>query len=390
MKIALVAGESSGDLLGAGLIREIRRRVPNALIEGVAGPAMRDAGCEVLEDAEALAVMGLIEPLAEIPRLLKLRRTLRQRWIADPPDVFVGIDAPDFNLGLEASLRAAGVRTAHYVSPTVWAWRRRRVHKVRKAADLVLCILPFEKAFLDENGVNAVFVGHPKADSAPVEIDAGAARARLGLDAGDTVVAVLPGSRSAEVERLGPLFAAAARRVAEQHAGARFVTPAATPRLRDLIEQQLEEAGIAEAFLVLDGDAETAMTAADVVLLASGTAALESALLTKPTVAAYRVAPLTAAIVRGLGLLKVDRVTLPNLLTNDDYVPEFIQEEVTPGNLADAVNALLDDPERRAAIARRFATLRSELAQGADQRAAEAVLALSGFHEHAATKTVQS
>ncbi len=388
MKIALVAGESSGDLLGAGLIREIRRRVADAQFEGVAGPAMRDAGCDVLEDAEALAVMGLIEPLREIPRLLRLRKRLRQRWITDPPDVFVGIDAPDFNLGLEASLRAAGVRTAHYVSPTVWAWRRRRVHKVRKAADLVLCILPFEKAFLDENGVNAVFVGHPKADSAPVTVDAPAARERLGLDVSDTVVAVLPGSRTAEVERLGPVFARAARLIGEKHPGARFVTPAATPRLKKLIEQQLDEAGIGDAFVLLDGDAETAMTAADVVLLASGTAALESALLARPTVAAYCVAPLTAAIVRGLGLLKVDRVTLPNLLTNDDYVPEFIQEEVTPVNLADAVNALLDDPDRRAAIASRFVTLRSELAQGADERAADAVLALSGLHEHAATKTV--
>ena len=206
MKIALVAGEASGDLLGAGLIRAIRARIPAASFEGVAGPAMIAAGCERLEDAEALAVMGLIEPLRHVPRLLRLRRSLAKRWIQSPPDVFVGIDAPDFNFGLEKKLRRAGIRTAHYVSPTIWAWREGRVKTVREAADRVLCILPFEKDVYDRHGIDAVFVGHPKADSIPVDIDVASAREVLGLGAAP-VIAMLPGSRGSEVSRLGPVFA---------------------------------------------------------------------------------------------------------------------------------------------------------------------------------------
>lgn len=385
MKFGLVAGESSGDLLGAGLIRAIAARVPEARFEGVAGPAMRRAGCAVWEDAEALAVMGLIEPLREIPRLLRLRRSLRQRWLADPPDVFIGIDAPDFNLGLESRLRAAGIPVAHYVSPSVWAWRQRRVKKIAKACDLVLCILPFETRFYDAHGIDSVFVGHPKADEAPQQVDTGAARAALGIARDAPVVAVLPGSRRSEVSRLGPLFAAAAGRIAADLEGVRFVTPVATPALRNLIESQLAGAGVASSFMLLDGDSERAMSAADIVLLASGTAALESALLGKPTVAAYRVAAATAMIVKRLGLLKIDRFTLPNLLTNEPYVPEFIQDDATPEALAAAVLELWHAPRRRRGIARRFAKLRSELSQGANQRAAEAVLGLVG---HAATKTI--
>ncbi|MDH3532532.1 MAG: lipid-A-disaccharide synthase [Gammaproteobacteria bacterium] len=373
MKIALVAGEASGDLLGAGLIRALRARVPGAKFEGVAGPAMVDAGCSRLEDAEALAVMGLIEPLTEVPRLLRLRRSLVRRWRADPPDVFVGIDAPDFNFGLEKRLRRAGVRTVHYVSPSIWAWRAGRIKTVRDAADLVLCVLPFEKALYDEHGINAVFVGHPKADSIPTDIDVASARQMLGIDNGP-VVAVLPGSRGSEVTRLGPLFAAAAAELAKADASIRFIVPAATPGLRNMIEAQLAEAGVAERCTVTDGGSIEVMAAADIVLLASGTAALESALLCKPTVAAYRVAPVTAVIVRLFKLLKLDYFTIPNLLTKAPLIPEFIQEAATPAALAAAVQALLDDPGRRADIARQFAALRGELAINADQRAAEAVI----------------
>lgn len=377
MKFALVAGETSGDLLGAGLIRAIRERLPAAQFEGVAGPHMAAAGCDVVEDADALAVMGLVEPLRELPRLLRLRRQLVERWSREPPAVFVGIDAPDFNLGLEKRLRRAGVTTAHYVSPTVWAWRQGRIKTIRKACDCVLCILPFEKDFYDQHGVHAEFVGHPKADSTPEHVDAAAARTALELRGDAPVVAVLPGSRTAEVTRLGPLFAATAAELAVRLDGVRFVTPVARPKLKALIEQQIGAAGIRDAFVLLDGDAETAMIAADVVLLASGTAALESALLCRPTVAAYKVAPLTAAIVRAFGLLKVDRVTMPNLLTETPLIPEFIQGDATPEALSQAVVDLLLDRDRQAVIARRFAKLRSELAQGADQRAADAVLKLA-------------
>jgi lipid-A-disaccharide synthase len=320
--------------------------------------------------------MGLIEPLAHIPRLLRLRRDLVRRWRASPPDVFVGIDAPDFNLGLEKKLRKSGIRTAHYVSPSIWAWRPGRVKKVIKAADTVLCILPFEPALYEAHGVNAVFVGHPSATAAPEHVDTAAARAELGLDA-QQVVAVLPGSRGGEVGRIGGVVAMAAKTIHAARPGVRFVTPVATPKLRPVIEQQLDEAGVAEHFSLVDGDSKTAMSAADVVLLASGTAVLEAAMLGKPAVAVYRVAPLTGWIVRVLGLIKLEHYTLPNLLTEEPLVPEFIQNDAMPGAIADAVVAMLEDPQRRQSISERFGRLRSELALDADQHAADAVLRLA-------------
>jgi len=376
MRIALVAGEASGDLLGAGLIRAIQERVPDATFEGVAGPEMIAAGCTRIEDSEALAVMGLIEPLSEIPRLLKLRRSLIDRWKQDPPDVFVGIDAPDFNFGLEKALRVAGVPVVHYVSPSIWAWRAGRIKTVAQSVDRVLCILPFEKAIYDERGIDAVFVGHPKADSLPTNPDVEEVRRTLGLSE-YTVLAVLPGSRSNEVKRLGPIFAAAAALLAAENDALRFVTPVASAKLRPIIEQQLAAAGVSHLFTLIDGDSIAAMTAAHVVLLASGTAALESALLCKPTVAAYKVAEISARIVQVFGLIKAPYFTLPNLLTDEAMVPEIIQWAVTPTAVAAEVSALLGDPERRASISDQFAKLRAELALDADQRAADAVLELA-------------
>ena len=374
MKIGLVAGEASGDVLGAGLIRAVRARIPNAVFEGVAGPEMAAAGCEQWEPSESLAVMGIVEPLAHIPRLLRLRRGLAKRWRESPPDVFIGIDAPDFNLGLEIKLRKAGIKTAHYVSPSIWAWRPGRVKKVKKAADRVLCILPFEPALYEEHGVKAVFVGHPKAHEAPEIVDMEAARLRLGLDAGE-VVAVMPGSRSGEVSRIGGIVAAAAKEISAARPGIRFVTPVAMPKLRPMIEQQLDEAGVTEQFILRDGDSEIAMSAADVVLQASGTAVLEAALLRKPTVATYRVSPLTYWIARRL--VKLEHFTLPNLLTEQPLVPEFMQQNALPGPIAAEVVALLDDPERRRSISERFDRLRAELALDADQHAADSVIELA-------------
>jgi len=376
MKIGLVAGEASGDVLGAGLIRAIRARFPDATFEGVAGPEMAEAGCVQWEPANSLAVMGLIEPLAHIPRLLRLRRELARRWRESPPDVFVGIDAPDFNLGLEKKLRKSGIRTAHYVSPSIWAWRRGRVKKVRKAADTVLCILPFEPALYEAHGVNAVFVGHPSATAAPTIVDTASARAELQLDARQ-VVAVLPGSRGGEVGRIGSILAESARAIHDARPDVQFVTPVATPKLRPVIEQQLQAAGVAEQFRLIDGDSEAAMSAADVVLLASGTAVLEAAMLGKPAVAVYKVAPVTYWIAIGLRLVKLEHYTLPNLLTEEPLVPEFMQNDAQPGPVADAVVALLDDPQRRQSISERFDRLRSELALDADQHAADAVLRLA-------------
>jgi lipid-A-disaccharide synthase len=375
MKIGLVAGESSGDLLGAGLVRALKERYPDATFEGVAGPAMVAAGCEQWEPSESLAVFGLIEPLSHLPRLLKLRKQLVKRWTASPPDVFVGIDAPDFNLGLEKKLRAAGIRTVHYVSPSIWAWRAGRIKTVKAAADKVLCILPFEVALYDGVGVDATFVGHPKADSIPADPDMAAARQALGLAANE-IVAVLPGSRASEIAMLGDILVASAALIAKARGSVQFVTPVATPALKTAIEAQIAAAGLTEQFVLLDGESERAMIAADVVLLASGTAALESALLAKPTVAVYRLGRISYAIVNGLNLLKLTHFTLPNLMTETPLVPEFMQDKARPADIANAVIELLDDPDRRRSIGERFARLRTELAQDTDQRAADAVVSL--------------
>ena len=373
MRIALVAGETSGDLLGAGLIRALRKAVPHASFEGVAGPEMARAGCEVLEPAETLAVMGLIEPLRELPALLKLRRRLVGRWSRERPDVLIGIDAPDFNLGLEARLKSLGVRTVHYVSPSVWAWRQGRLRKIAAAADRVLCLLPFEKAFYDEHGIPADFVGHPMADRTPPVPDTAGARKTLGLPSG-TVVAVLPGSRMSEVTRLGPLFVETCRRLLGDRPDIRFAAPMATPAIGRMFGSHVDAAGLRDRFLLTEGRADEIIAAADVVLLASGTASLQAALIGRPMVAAYRLAPLTYAIARGLKLVKVPYITLPNLLTGQPLVPEFVQAAATPEALAGAVAGLLDDLPRRQEISACFASLRETLARNADQRAAAAVL----------------
>ncbi len=376
LRIGIVVGEVSGDQLGAGLIRALQALDPGVQIEGVAGPAMREAGCEVWEDAESLAVMGLVEPIKVLPRLLQLRRSLIRRWLENPPDVFVGIDAPDFNLGLEQALRKRGITTVHYVSPTVWAWRQGRVRKVAKSVDKVLCIFPFEPEFYEAHDVAAEFVGHPLADNIDPDMNVAAHRNELGLTA-DTIVAVMPGSRSNEIARLGPVFAQACARLIEQYPDLQFVSPMVNARLRRDFESHIEEAGITTRIKLIDGEAETAIAAADVVLLASGTASLQTALLGKPMVAAYKLSPLTYLLHRWFKLVKVKHFAMPNLLTDEPMVPEFLQNQATPEALAAAVGKLLDNGERRAEIHRKFVALRADLARGAQQRAARAILDLA-------------
>ncbi len=378
MRVGLIAGESSGDLLGAGIIREIRAIEPDAQFEGVAGPAMLEAGCERIADAEELAVMGLIEPLRHIPRLLRLRRRLVQRWQADPPDVFVGIDAPDFNLGVEARLRASGIPTVHYVSPSVWAWRSGRIKTIRRAADRVLCLLPFEKQYLEERGVDAVFVGHPKAGVLTPDYDKVAVRQALGLEGSGPVIGLLPGSRGSEVFRLAPVFAATAWCLLRDRSDLTFVVPVASEKLLPIIEGAVSGAEISGQTKIIEERSLDVMRASDVVLQASGTAVLEAALLGTPAVAAYSVAPFTAWLVRTFKLINLDYFTIPNLLTAEPLVPEFIQEAASPENLAAAVGELLDDPARRDSIRHEFAKLHDELALNADRRAAAAVLELAG------------
>ena len=376
LRIALVAGEASGDVLGAAFIDAVRALRPDTRFYGVAGPRMQSAGCELLADSEELAVMGLAEILRHLPRLLRLRRHVTRSLLDDPPDLFVGIDAPEFNLGLAARLKQAGVPTVQYVSPQVWAWRQGRVRHIAKAVDLVLCLLPFETRFYAEHAVRAEFVGHPLADQIPLDIDRAAARRELGLPDDQPVVALLPGSRLGEVTRLGADFAAAAA-LLEPRAGVGaplFVAPMATPRVREVFAGQVKAAGA--PVRLLDGQARLALAAADVVLVASGTATLETLLSKRPMVAAYKVAPLTAWVVRGLGLVKVPFFSHPNLLAGEALVPEFLQEQVTPQALADAVAAQLADVEGRARLQRAFTDIHLALRQDGARKAALAALSV--------------
>lgn len=375
--IALAAGESSGDQLGAGLIHALRRMRPDARFAGIAGPAMRAAGCEAWFTTDELSVMGLAEVVRHLPRLLRLRRALVERVRAAAPAVFVGVDAPDFNLGVEERLRTAGLRTVQYVCPSVWAWRRGRVALLRRACDRVLCLLPFEPAFLAGSGVPATFVGHPFADEIAEGSDAAAARSALGLGAG-TIVALLPGSRNGEVERLGPDFLGAARLLQERFPGISFAAPMATAGVRRLFEAQLaREPGL--AVHLVDGRARDVLAASDVVLAVSGTATLEAMLVGRPMVAAYRFAPLTYWIGRSLQLVNVRHFSLPNLLAGEALVPEFLQAQASAGNLADAVGALLVPGAHREALRARFLALHRELRRGASESAARAVLEVAGL-----------
>jgi lipid-A-disaccharide synthase len=376
-RFALVAGETSGDLLGAGLIGALRERFPDAEFAGVGGDAMRAAGMDAWFDASELAVMGLAEVLSHLPRLLRLRRALRERVLAWKPDVFIGIDAPDFNLGVERWLKHRGIATVHYVSPSVWAWRDKRAAKIGRSADRVLCLFPMEPAIYARHGVDARFVGHPLADTMPLDPDRAAARDLLELPRDVPVLAVLPGSRLGEIARLGAIFLEAAALVSQQIPGLRVVIPAATPACRAALEPLLSDSRfpIPDARL-LDGQARTAMVASDVVLLASGTATLEAMLAQRPMVVAYKLAPLSYRMVKWLGLLKVDNVSLPNVLAGERVVPELMQHHCTPERLADAILAWLRDPAAAAALQPRFHALHADLRRNASVQAAGAVAEL--------------
>lgn len=377
MKIALVAGEASGDLLGAGLIAALRARFPDAEFAGIGGEAMRAAGLDAWHDAAELSVMGLSEVLSHLPRLLRLRRTLRERLLAWRPDVFIGVDAPDFNLGVERWLKQRGLRTVHYVSPSVWAWREGRAEKIGRSADLVLCLFPMEPAIYARHGVDARFVGHPLADTMPLDPDRAAARDALELPRDAPVLAVLPGSRLGEIERLGATFLQAASLVSRQVPDLHVVIPAATPACRIAIEQQLSDSRFPIAHSrLLAGNARAAMVASDVVLLASGTATLEAMLAQRPMVVGYRIAPLTHAIVKRLGMLKIDTYSLPNLLAGERLVPELMQHDCTPDRLAAAVLRWFHEPAAAATLVPRFRALHGDLRRDASAQAADAVAEL--------------
>ncbi len=371
VRIAIVAGEASGDILGAGLMQALKAQHPQVEFIGVGGPRMQAEGLTSYFPMERLSVMGLVEVLGRLPELLSRRKRLVQTFIAAKPDVFIGIDAPDFNLDLELKLRRAGIKTVHYVSPSVWAWRQKRVLKIREACDLMLTLFPFEAKFYDEHQVPVRFVGHTLADAIPLEADRAAARAELNLPDDAPVVALMPGSRGGEVSRLGGLFLDAAVRLRALRPGVRFVLPCASPERRTQIEAQL--AGHDIPVTLLDGQSHTALAACDAVLIASGTATLEALLYKRPMVVAYRVAPMTYRILKRM--LKSPYVSLPNLLAGRLLVPELLQDDATPDALANTLAPLLSGGE---AQTEGFDQIHRTLRRDASTEAAKAVLELAG------------
>ncbi|MBH3340463.1 lipid-A-disaccharide synthase [Pseudomonas mendocina] len=371
LRVALVAGEASGDILGSGLMQAIKQRYPDAEFIGVGGSRMEAEGLKSYFPMERLAVMGLVEVLGRLFELLGRRRQLARDLIAAKPDVFIGIDAPDFNLGLELRLRRAGIKTVHYVSPSVWAWRQKRVLKIREACDLMLTLFPFEAQFYDEHQVPVRFVGHPLADAIPQQADRAAAREALDLPQDEPVVALMPGSRGGEVARLGELFLDAAIRLRSLRPGVRFLLPCATPERREQLEQML--AGRDLPLTLLNGRSHEALAACDAVLIASGTATLEALLYKRPMVVAYRVAPMTYRILKRL--VKSPYISLPNLLAERLLVPELIQDAATPEALAQAVAPLIDGGQVQT---EGFDVIHRALRRDASVSAADAVLKLAG------------
>lgn len=381
MRIALVAGEASGDALAAALIQALRALHPAAEFIGMTGPLMRAAGCRSLGDIEELSLMGLVEVLRHLPRLLRLRRRLVRDILAAQPDVFIGVDAAEFNLSLAKRFKARGLATVQYVSPQVWAWRQGRVKTIARDCDLVLCLLPFEPAFYRDHAVQAEFVGHPFADQIPLQGDRSAARATLGLPATGRVVALLPGSRRGEVQNLGADFLGAARWLAGHEPALVFVAPMASERVRALFEAQVraqaqapaQARGAGIALKVVNGQAREALAAADVALVASGTATLEALLCRTPMVVAYRVSPVTAWLLRALKLVRLENFSLPNLLAGERLVPEYFQEQVQPAALGAALQQWLQDPARCLALRERFLAIHQQLRTGGAHMAAGAV-----------------
>ncbi|WP_040975988.1 lipid-A-disaccharide synthase [Necropsobacter massiliensis] len=376
--IALVAGEVSGDILGAGLIRSLKLRYPNARFIGIAGRQMQEAGCQTLVDMEEIAVMGLAEVVKHLPRLLKIRRMVIETMLARKPDIFIGIDAPDFNLDIELKLKAQGIRTVHYVSPSVWAWRQQRIHKIAKATNLVLAFLPFEKAFYDRFNVPCRFIGHTMADAIALKPNRAEACQALGLDPQQRYVAILVGSRRAEVEFLSEPFLRAAQLLKQQYSELRFLVPLINDKRRRQFERIKAQLAPTLEVMLLDGNARQAMIAAEATMLASGTAALECMLCKSPMVVGYRMKPLTYFLAKRL--VKSKYISLPNLLADEMLVPELIQQDCSAEKLAAALSPYLESTEsavqKRQHLIERFTALHRLIQCDADKQAAQAVIDL--------------
>jgi lipid-A-disaccharide synthase len=372
MKIALIAGEASGDMLAAELMSALKQRHPGIEFIGMGGPLMQAQGLRSFHDYSALSLMGLVEVLKHLPALLKLRRQLLAYLLEQKPDMVIGVDAPDFNLGLEKRCKRAGLSTLHFVSPSIWAWRQGRAAKMAECCEQVLCLFPMEPEIYARYGMPATFVGHPLADRIALLPDSATARLQTGANAVHTL-AVLPGSRLSEISRLLPVFLDAAQRLRDQLPDLQLLIPAANRQCREAIQAQVAER-LLENVIVLDGQAQAAMMACDAVLLASGTAALEAMLCKKPMVVAYKISPITHFIVRTFKLLKVDQLSLPNALAGFALVPELMQENCNAAAIAEALQPLLHDARDNQTLLQRFTEIHLELRRDAAARAAEVVL----------------
>ena len=376
--IAIIAGEVSGDILGAGLIHALKAHYPNAKFIGIGGERMIAEGFETLFDMEELSVMGLVEVLKHLPRLLKIRRSIIEQLSALKPDIFIGIDAPDFNLDVELKLKQQGIKTIHYVSPSVWAWRQKRVYKIAAATNLVLAFLPFEKAFYDRFNVPCRFIGHTMADAIPLKPNRDDACQLLNLDPAQRYVAMLVGSRGSEVEFLSEPFLQTAQLLHQRYPDVKFLVPLINQKRRQQFEQIKQRVAPELDMILLDGNARAAMITAEATLLASGTAALEAMLCKSPMVVGYRMKPFTYFLAKRL--VKTKYVSLPNLLADEMLVPELIQEDCNPTNLAEKLSLYLSEDksavQNRHVLLQRFAELHQMIQCNADQQAAQAVIDL--------------
>ena len=378
LRIGIVVGETSGDLLAADLCKELKRRQIPFSVSGIAGPELQQQGVRSLFPMERLSVMGLGEILKQLPQLLRCRREITEYFIAHPPDVFIGVDAPEFNLDLEKKLKKHGIRTLHYVSPSVWAWRRWRLKKIVKAVDLMLCLFPFEKGFYEKHDIPVQFVGHPSADEIPFSIDSLAARKTLGLPESAAIIAILPGSRRNEINYLGELFLKAAQRCYQQNPKLVFVVAMVNQEREQQFLQLAKQITPDLPLQLVRGQSRQVMAAANVVLLASGTATLEAMLLKKPMVVAYRMSKLSYWMAKLL--IKVDYIALPNLLAKKLLVPEFIQEKANVDNLSQALLYYLNNPDIVSKLEKEFLVLHQQLRCYASKQAVDAVLKILSTH----------
>ncbi len=377
MRIAIVAGEVSGDILGSRLITSLKKHYPNATFEGIAGDEMQQAGCESLYAMDRLSIMGYVEVLPRLFELLKMRKSLIQRWVKNPPDIMIGIDAPDFNLKLEQKLYQAGITTVHYVSPSVWAWKEGRVKKMKGAMDLMLTLFPFEVDFYKKHNIPAEFVGHPLADEIPLDVDKIEARKALSLPIESTILAVLPGSRMGEINRIAPDFLRALKSLHQNNPDWLFITPMVNRKVEERFSELQQALAPEVPITIIEGQSRTVMSASDQILMASGTAVLEGMLVGRPMVAAYRVAPLTARIIRLFKLIKSKYFTLPNNLADEYLVPELIQEDITKENIAKEVEGQFNQSEeQRNHMLNRFNEIHIQLKQNASERAAKVIFDL--------------